>query len=265
MSRPIYASPRFHWLIAIAVMFGTLLIEFGVQIVSWMFERAALIFGVTLTLLPGYEAGWTSVGKVLSCLIVTGVVLARSGESWRSLGRVRFAPPALALAWAPLIGGVIIILSEIDNLLRALTPESVLENLDWVPGLGSLLGGSWLGPLLAVVVGPLTEEIIFRGVILRGLLGRYRRWTAIIVSAVLFALMHGNPVQLPVALGLGLVLGWVYVRTRSLGLCFLGHALNNALARALLAAPDAAQVVTFEADREVPQAFHHWASAPATP
>jgi UDP-3-O-[3-hydroxymyristoyl] N-acetylglucosamine deacetylase len=44
-----------------------------------------------------------------------------------------------------------------------------------------------------------------------------------------------------------------------------GHALNNTLARALLAAPDAAQVVTFAADREVPQAFHTWASVPATP
>jgi len=42
-----------------------------------------------------------------------------------------------------------------------------------------------------------------------------------------------------------------------------GHALNNALARALLAAPDAAQLVTFTADREVPPAFHHWASVPA--
>jgi UDP-3-O-[3-hydroxymyristoyl] N-acetylglucosamine deacetylase len=42
-----------------------------------------------------------------------------------------------------------------------------------------------------------------------------------------------------------------------------GHALNNALARALLASPDAAQTVTFTADREVPSAFHHWAAAAA--
>jgi UDP-3-O-[3-hydroxymyristoyl] N-acetylglucosamine deacetylase len=40
-----------------------------------------------------------------------------------------------------------------------------------------------------------------------------------------------------------------------------GHALNNALARALLAAPDAGEVVTFAADRDVPPAFHHWATA----
>jgi UDP-3-O-[3-hydroxymyristoyl] N-acetylglucosamine deacetylase len=42
-----------------------------------------------------------------------------------------------------------------------------------------------------------------------------------------------------------------------------GHALNNALARALLAAPGAGQVVTFAADRDVPPAFHRWATAAA--
>ena len=42
-----------------------------------------------------------------------------------------------------------------------------------------------------------------------------------------------------------------------------GHALNNALARALLARPDAWQLVTFSADRDVPTAFHHWVAAAA--
>jgi len=42
-----------------------------------------------------------------------------------------------------------------------------------------------------------------------------------------------------------------------------GHGLNNALARALLAAPDASQLVTFAADGDVPAAFHHWVAAAA--
>ena len=37
-----------------------------------------------------------------------------------------------------------------------------------------------------------------------------------------------------------------------------GHGLNNALARALLARPEAYRLVTFSADRDVPLAFHHW-------
>jgi len=42
-----------------------------------------------------------------------------------------------------------------------------------------------------------------------------------------------------------------------------GHALNNALARALLAAPGAYSLVTFQADRDVPSAFRHWVAAAA--
>ncbi len=42
-----------------------------------------------------------------------------------------------------------------------------------------------------------------------------------------------------------------------------GHALNNKLARALLERADAWQLVTFDADGDVPSAFHHWVAAPA--
>jgi UDP-3-O-[3-hydroxymyristoyl] N-acetylglucosamine deacetylase len=42
-----------------------------------------------------------------------------------------------------------------------------------------------------------------------------------------------------------------------------GHALNNALARALLERPEAFRLVTFTADRDVPLAFHHWVAAAA--
>lgn len=42
-----------------------------------------------------------------------------------------------------------------------------------------------------------------------------------------------------------------------------GHALNNAVARALLARKDAYAIVTFEADADVPSAFHDWQLAPA--
>jgi len=42
-----------------------------------------------------------------------------------------------------------------------------------------------------------------------------------------------------------------------------GHALNNALARALLARPDAYELKTFSADDDVPSAFHGWVAATA--
>ena len=81
--------------------------------------------------------------------------------------------------------------------------------------------------LAAVVIAPLTEEAVFRGLILGGLLRRYSAPTAILVSAVLFALWHRNPYQFVTAFYLGLLGGWIYVRTRSLWPCVILHALTN--------------------------------------
>ena len=230
MSQPIHASPRFSLFTAFAVMLGVVAAE---AVAGWLVDRAYAV-GILLGLYhwagdnPSVEAGLTIVAKLLSFSVVTGLVLRRSRESWPNLGHVRFTPTLLAVAFVPIIAGNTIFLSEIDNLLRAILSDAALDNWDLSPGLDRLVEAGWLGPVLAVVIAPLTEEVIFRGVILRGLLGRWRPWVAIVASAVLFALMHLNPAQVPVALGLGLVLGWVYVRTRSLGLCMLGHAINNA-------------------------------------
>ncbi|HKQ46648.1 MAG TPA: type II CAAX endopeptidase family protein [Phycisphaerae bacterium] len=80
-----------------------------------------------------------------------------------------------------------------------------------------------------VVVAPITEEPLFRGLILNGFLNRFKvRW-AIVASSILFALMHLNPIQFPVALILGMLFGWWRVHSRSLWPCLWGHALNNGL------------------------------------
>jgi glutamate-5-semialdehyde dehydrogenase len=166
--------------------------------------------------------------KLLATAVVAGWAFSRAGERWPAAGTLRFSPPALAWTLLPFIGAVIIALSEIDNLMRAALPAGALERLDFAPDLGEIVEIAWLGPFLAVVIAPVTEEIVFRGLILRGLLGRWRPMAAILFSSGLFALVHFNPAQAPVALLLGLLTGWLYARTRSLGLCILAHALNNA-------------------------------------
>lgn len=165
--------------------------------------------------------------KLIVFSAVGAWVLRRAGQTWRDVGTADFAPRALALVFLPIVAGVVIFLSELDNLLRALFGARGLDSWDIAPSIDRLVTGSWQGVVLAVVMAPLTEELLFRGLILRGLLGRWKPWAAITTSALLFAGMHLNPAQMPVAFLLGLVLGFAYVRTRSLGLCVLGHAVNN--------------------------------------
>lgn len=90
----------------------------------------------------------------------------------------------------------------------------------------------------AVLVAPLTEEIIFRGLIQTSLLnalGWGKRWTVIVLASLIFAGMHaGQPWQtLPSLFVLALVLGWLYERTGSLWPSVLVHAGFNAINAAL--------------------------------
>lgn len=86
------------------------------------------------------------------------------------------------------------------------------------------------GAILKVaVMAPIIEELIFRGVIMHGLMRNYSKFTAVFVSALMFALFHLNPWQFPATFILGLILGILMVRTRNIFLCILGHAINNGL------------------------------------
>ncbi|MBN9690056.1 MAG: CPBP family intramembrane metalloprotease [Verrucomicrobia bacterium] len=90
--------------------------------------------------------------------------------------------------------------------------------------------------VLLTVAPPIVEEALCRGLLLRAMLKRWSVTRSVVVSALVFGGIHLNPWQFFYATWLGLLLGWVYVRTRSLGLCVLLHALNNFLSWVLMRA-----------------------------
>ena len=79
----------------------------------------------------------------------------------------------------------------------------------------------------AAIVAPLTEEFAIRGVVL-GSLRKYGDGFAILTSAVLFGLMHGNFVQIPFAFVIGVALGFAVVKTGSVWTGVIIHFINNA-------------------------------------
>lgn len=90
-----------------------------------------------------------------------------------------------------------------------------------------------LGYLFIGILAPVAEEVVFRGAVLRSLLtvmeGRWR-WGAIAVSAVIFGAVHGNESQFLHAVLTGVLLGWMYERTRSIVPGLVCHWVNNSLA-----------------------------------
>ncbi len=89
--------------------------------------------------------------------------------------------------------------------------------------------GFWGAFMKVVIIAPVVEELIFRGVIMHGLMRNYSKTTSVVVSGLLFALFHLNPWQFPATFVLGLLLGWLMIRTHNIGLAIIGHALNNLL------------------------------------
>ncbi|BFI95703.1 MAG: hypothetical protein RSP_12130 [Rhodanobacter sp.] len=89
--------------------------------------------------------------------------------------------------------------------------------------------------LVVVSIGPVVEELLFRGVLLSALLRRLRSPGAMLASAALFALVHLPDLHwlwyaLPNLALLGVVLAWLRLRSGSLWPSVIAHGCNNLLA-----------------------------------
>jgi len=88
-----------------------------------------------------------------------------------------------------------------------------------------------LGVLAIAVSGPLVEELVFR----ESILGTLRKsgvgkWSSILFCALLFGLIHGNPIQIPFAFMVGIVFGLIYWKTGNVVLTSIIHIVNNSIA-----------------------------------
>jgi hypothetical protein len=119
-------------------------------------------------------------------------------------------------------------------LASAALPESWVRQFD----LSRLFQGPILEragiALVASLLAPLCEEAAFRGYVQSALFTRRRPGAAIVLSALLFALMHLDPVRFPAVLALGAFFGWLAWRAGSLWPAVAAHAANNGIGSALV-------------------------------
>lgn len=131
--------------------------------------------------------------------------------------RWRLAPLMMI---ATFIGAV-----SIGCLGQALGVEDRLEDL--MQGLAN----NPIGVLTIVFIGPLGEEIIFRHGMLGGMLRRrVNPWVAILVSSLIFGIIHWNPIQIVFASALGVMLGILYTKSQSIVPSLIYHIINNGIA-----------------------------------
>lgn len=132
----------------------------------------------------------------------------------------------LALALICAVGFYLVLDMGLDPLLAKAFPNSEGQYQEAVR---SLLRFPFPAFLKVCVIAPVVEETLMRGFLLDGLRGRYGTAAALLVSAVVFALLHFNAVQTLSALVCGLALGLLYLHKRSILCCILAHLGYNAL------------------------------------
>ncbi|MBX3246295.1 MAG: CPBP family intramembrane metalloprotease [Myxococcales bacterium] len=145
--------------------------------------------------------------------------LALRPTSWTTLGLAALAGAALQLP-----------LAEVGNLVHELIGRD-LRHAHAVRDLLRIDGAldGVLVVLAVVVIAPVVEELLFRGLLLPGLARAYDERVALVLSALFFGLMHGRPAAAVVAFLAGLVLGAIRLRTRSVLPGLALHAMVNAV------------------------------------
>ncbi|MEM7278286.1 MAG: CPBP family intramembrane glutamic endopeptidase, partial [Pseudomonadota bacterium] len=91
----------------------------------------------------------------------------------------------------------------------------------------SLPLGTWLGFASVVIIAPIAEEIVYRGILLRRLLATLSVSTAVCASAAVFMLAHLGQGQLLFTFFAGVVFAYIYLKTSSLRYGILAHFLVN--------------------------------------
>lgn len=163
--------------------------------------------------------------SVLSSLVTLIIFTACK---WTMVSRKYLSSrPWSVLVWVVLLSfGIILPAEWVYEQLQISVPEST----------EALFEGVMKEPLGYLAVGifaPVVEEMVFRGAVLRTLVDMFNRqwhWVAIVLSALLFGVIHMNLAQGLHAFVIGLLLGWMYYRTSSIIPGILLHWINNSVA-----------------------------------
>lgn len=179
---------------------------------------------------------------------VTAFYVRRYGISLKEIGLGRPEPRLIALGcglglllfgaatgaeWA--LGGILphvvpkAILDGMVKLTKALTAGGMFEGIQSLPL-------KIFFALAGAVAAPIGEEVFFRGFLYNSLKRRINVPSAIILSGLMFAVVHFGPLAILVIFPMGMLLAYVYEKTKSLWVTICMHAVHNGLSFYLMMA-----------------------------
>lgn len=198
------------------------LIYFGFQIAGMVLGS---FFGIIYSLcktgtIDGIESSTLSLSLLFS-MIFMGIYLWKA----KYISKEK-------TTWSP-VSGIYLLLTVAICFASIVVLDYILSFMDWLPNIlettFSTLQAGWLGIFCIAILGPILEELLFRGAITKALLQEYNPTKAIVISALVFGIIHINPIQVVSATLIGFLLAWVYYKTASLIPCIIIHIINNTL------------------------------------
>lgn len=229
--KPLYL-PKFWWsILHVLLYFG---IEFTLVIPLVFF--VAVLTGLNPSIGANVDAtimrflSNSLTNGILSVVIITLFALLikiRYSLEAKTLYSRRYLSVGVLIATIITTLGSTILLSEVDNFMSTIIPNWDLMGTE----IAEMLDNSpiWQNFLCAVIIAPATEEFLVRGLWLRGYTRHYKPWVGLVISSVIFGVMHMNLPQFVGATLSGLLLGWAYIKTNSILLPMLIHAVHNSV------------------------------------
>jgi membrane protease YdiL (CAAX protease family) len=171
-------------------------------------------------------------GAFVLCLAVVGWLFVRLflGRDWRRQLAVRLPSPTHLLLALLIWPGMYVAVGLLDHFVKEyIKPPSLMGGLESIEVMISQW--PWWLAVLVIGLGPgVSEELWCRGFLGQGLIGRYGVLVGVLLTSLIFGLMHVEPRQVIYAPFMGLVLHFVYLTSRSFLLPVLLHTMNNSFA-----------------------------------
>ena len=214
----------------------TIKTAFGVVIASLFsaFFAGAVVLGIGLSNPEEPQKTYTFISFIIGqgfMLVPLFWFLRSRKEPIAERLRIRFVSSDVIISTIYLSFGIIILSDELDRIIQIFlpAPEYILD-LNGLLQPESIMG-FFLLFIAVVIIAPLGEELLFRGFLQQILEKHWKDVTkAVLVTALFFAMIHMNPYWFVQIYILGILLGFLAWKTKSVLPPLILHGINNAMA-----------------------------------
>lgn len=169
-----------------------------------------------------FPPSWLALAILLAGLLTVIIASAMKLINWKTA--FSWDKKQASGAWLPLI-------ASIAGIFAITVFEEQLQLEDQLADQFASMMHSTAGIIGISLFGPIIEEICFREALMGGLIRRgMKPWLAIFISAAIFGLIHGNPIQIVGAGLIGVIFGIIYYKSGNIVLTSILHVINNSFA-----------------------------------